>query len=79
MERLLDVRELAPPLPLEQILDALDTLLEDDWLRVRLIREPYPLYAMLRQMGFAWDSQWFNNDFILRIWHTGYPPPDLLG
>ena len=48
MEQELDVRELAPPEPLEAILGALDDMPADDWLRVRLSREPFPLYAMLR-------------------------------
>ena len=79
MEHQLDVRDLEPPVPLERILDHLDTLTESDWLRVRHNREPYPLYNMLRQMDFAWDSQWSNGDFILRIWHVGHPPSDPIG
>jgi hypothetical protein len=33
VEQRLDVRDLEPPLPLERILDALDELAQEDWLR----------------------------------------------
>ena len=74
MEQQLDVRGLEPPVPLERILDALDALPQNDWLRVRHNREPYPLYSMLRQMDFVWETQWSEGDCIIRIWHTGHPP-----
>lgn len=74
MEQQVDVRNLEPPVPLERILDALDLLPESDWLRVRHNREPYPLYSMLRQMDFDWDTKWSEGDCIIRIWHAGHPP-----
>ncbi|MCG8488358.1 MAG: DUF2249 domain-containing protein [Candidatus Thiodiazotropha sp.] len=74
MERKLDVRELEPPVPLERILDMLDTLSKEDWLCVRHNREPFPLYSLLRQMDFSWDSRWSNGECFIRIWHTGHPP-----
>lgn len=76
MEQRLDVRDLEPPVPLERILDALDALAQEDWLRVRHTREPYPLYTMLRQMDFAWETRWRGGECIIRIWHAGHPPPD---
>lgn len=79
MERWLDVRDLEPPVPLERILDALGDLAQSDWLRVRHNREPYPLYTMLRQMDFAWDSHWSEGECIIRIWHAGHPPSDEMG
>ncbi len=74
MEHRLDVRELEPPIPLELILDTLDTLPDEDWLRVLHNREPFPLYNLLRAMEFSWDTQWLNGECIIRIWHTGHPP-----
>ena len=74
MEYTLDVRELEPPVPLERILDKLDTLTKEDCLCVRHNREPYPLYSLLRQMDFSWDSRWLNGECFIRIWHTGHPP-----
>ncbi|MEW8070172.1 MAG: DUF2249 domain-containing protein [Candidatus Thiodiazotropha endolucinida] len=76
MELRLDVRELEPPVPLERILEALEELSSDDWLRVRHSREPYPLYSLLRDMDFAWSTKWRNSECIILIWHAGSPPPD---
>ena len=67
MEQKLDVRELAPPEPLEAILGALDDMPADDWLRVRLSREPFPLYAMLRDMEYSWRGHWTDSGFELLI------------
>lgn len=71
-----DVRDLEPPVPLERILDAIDQLTTEDWLRVQHNREPYPLYSMLRQMEMSWDTRWVNGELIIRIWHMGMPPPE---
>ncbi|MCU7923364.1 MAG: DUF2249 domain-containing protein [Candidatus Thiodiazotropha sp. (ex Dulcina madagascariensis)] len=76
MEHRLDVRVLEPPVPLERILEALEDLSEQDCLRVRHSREPYPLYSLLREMNFSWNTRWSNGDCIIRIWHTGHPPPE---
>ncbi|MEW8508430.1 MAG: DUF2249 domain-containing protein [Candidatus Thiodiazotropha sp.] len=79
MEQQLDVRELEPPVPLERILEALEILSMDDWLLVRHSREPYPLYSLLREMGFAWDTRWQNSECLIQIWHAERPPPDRQG
>ncbi|MCU7906618.1 MAG: DUF2249 domain-containing protein [Candidatus Thiodiazotropha sp. (ex Epidulcina cf. delphinae)] len=75
MEHRLDVRVLEPPVPLERILEALENLAVQDCLRVRHSREPYPLYSLLSEMDFSWNTRWSNGDCIIHIWHTGYPPP----
>lgn len=76
MERWLDVSDLEPPEPLEQILDALDGLATGDWLRARLRREPFPLYAFLRRQGFAWRTvQAGEAGFDVLIWPASGPPP----
>ena len=54
MEQRLDLRGLEPPEPLERILDALAGMRADDCLRVLLPHEPFPLYALLRPMGYRW-------------------------
>lgn len=56
MERILDVSELEPPEPLERILDSLAEMAAGDWLKVLHRREPYPLYNMLRNMGYCWST-----------------------
>lgn len=48
----LDVRGLAPPEPLERVLDALDLLGPADQLRMLIEREPHPLYRILANNGY---------------------------
>ena len=55
-ERLLDVRELDPPEPFEQALAALLDLGPDERLRLRIHREPFPLYALLRREGYRVET-----------------------
>lgn len=76
MERVLDVSGLEPPEPLERILDALDQLGAEDWLRVRHRREPFPLYAFLQRLGYAWrTTRTGEAAFDILIWPvTGRPP-----
>ncbi len=56
MDRTLDVSGLPAPEPMERILDALADLPLDDRLCVLHRREPYPLYDMLRRMGYRWET-----------------------
>jgi len=76
MERVLDVSGLAPPEPLEVILEALQDLPAADRLRVRHSREPFPLYNLLREMDFSWQSGWTDTGFEMVIWHAGTEPFD---
>ena len=76
MERILDVRGLEPPQPLEEILETLKELPAADRLRVRHSREPFPLYNLLREMDFSWQSGWTDEGFELVIWHSGAEPFD---
>ncbi len=55
MDHLLDAADLAPPEPLERALDALSGLPPGDRLLLRLRRQPYPLYDLLRRMGYRWE------------------------
>lgn len=68
MDRDLDVRGLEPPEPLERVLDALADLPADDRLRVRVRREPFPLYDLLRRMGYAWSGTPTADSFEVLIW-----------
>jgi hemerythrin superfamily protein len=51
----LDVRGLEPPEPMHRILDALGRDPEAP-LRVRIHREPYPLYELLQEQGYRWRT-----------------------
>ncbi len=53
-ERLLDVSALEPPEPLVQVLESAAGLRPGEYLRVRLPREPYPLYPLLEEQGFEY-------------------------
>jgi uncharacterized protein (DUF2249 family) len=68
MDRDLDVRALEPPEPLERVLDALADLPAGDRLRVRVRREPFPLYDLLRRMGYAWNGTPAAGGYEVLIW-----------
>ena len=50
-ERFLDLRGLDPPAPLMRVFEALDAA-PDRPLRIRLQREPFPLYPILQAGGW---------------------------
>ncbi|MDP1633920.1 MAG: DUF2249 domain-containing protein [Gallionellaceae bacterium] len=54
--RQLDVRWLQPPEPFEHIMRALQQLPPDTTLLVHIHREPFPLYDVLRDEGYAWQT-----------------------
>lgn len=67
--RELDVRDLMPPEPMHRVLIALDELGSDEQLRVVHHREPFPLYAMLRERGFSHrTTQLADGCFEILIW-----------
>lgn len=52
----LDVRGLPPPEPFEHIMRALQTLTPDTYLQVHIDREPFPLYEVLHDAGYDWQT-----------------------
>lgn len=65
----LDVRDLEPPEPLQQALAALATIKTGEQLRMLHHREPFPLYAMLRERGFAYrTTQMADGSYEVLIW-----------
>ncbi|MBS1201515.1 MAG: hypothetical protein H6R22_24 [Chromatiaceae bacterium] len=67
MDLLLDVSGLPPPEPLERTLDALGGLAPGDRLLVRLGRQPYPLYDLLRRMGYRWEVTGEDGDWRILV------------
>ena len=64
----LDVRGLPPPEPFEHIMRALSTLPAGAFLHVHIHREPYPLYEVLRDNGYAWQTTALTDgSFSIRI------------
>lgn len=67
----IDVRGLPPPEPFENIARALQTLSGEEPLKVLIHREPFPLYDMLRNAGYAWQTTALaNGDFEILISRT---------
>lgn len=62
---------LEPPEPLQIVLDALSDLPPGDRLRVQLRHEPFPLYSLLRPMGYEWSGDLRGDGFELLIWGAG--------
>jgi uncharacterized protein (DUF2249 family) len=64
----LDVRGLPPPEPFELIIGALQKLPEGEYLRVHIHREPYPLYEVLLDGGYSWQTTELDDgSFSIRI------------
>lgn len=65
----LDVCGLAPPEPMERILDALNHLAPGQRLAVSIDREPFPLYRVLDRHGYAHSFAAVSDSvFSLHIW-----------
>ena len=66
---IVDARGLDPPAPIERILDALATLAVGQRVRFRIHREPFPLYRILQQNGYDWETAYDPAiGFELLIW-----------
>lgn len=71
----LDVRGLAPPEPLERVLDALDLLGPGDTLCMLIEREPRPLYRILANNGFCHRTTALPDfQYEVRIWRADATP-----
>lgn len=68
----IDARGLEPPRPMQLVLEALGKLAPGDELLLLLHREPYPLYEILSDNGFAWDAQRHGDgSYAIRIFPRG--------
>lgn len=61
--RELNVCGLAPPEPLQRVLEALETLQPGEQLRMLHHREPFPLYKILHERGFTYRTTQLAEDF----------------
>jgi uncharacterized protein (DUF2249 family) len=65
----IDVSELEPPEPMEEILARLRQLKSGQLLRVQHRREPFPLYPMLDQAGYRHCCIAIGTEaFLIYIW-----------
>ncbi|MFZ3286854.1 MAG: DUF2249 domain-containing protein [Telluria sp.] len=70
----LDVRGMAAPEQMELVLLALSTLSPDKKLCASMDLEPYPLYRMLDQNGFAHTTHAYSAElFDIVIWFATPP------
>jgi uncharacterized protein (DUF2249 family) len=67
MDHRLDVSNLPPPEPLERTLDALAELPAGDRLLLCHRRQPFPLYDLLRRMGYRWQVSGQEGDWQILI------------
>ncbi|EGV31622.1 hypothetical protein ThidrDRAFT_1823 [Thiorhodococcus drewsii AZ1] len=74
--QVLDVSRLAPPEPLERVLDALADLPAGRPLWVLHRREPFPLYDLLRRMGYGWRTLGEDPRVEILIWPLANPPSE---
>ena len=75
MDMPLDVSSLEPPEPMQRVLEALFHLAADDRLLVLHRREPFPLYDILRRMGYRWETTGTEGRFEIVIWRDARPAP----
>jgi uncharacterized protein (DUF2249 family) len=54
--RVVDVRWLEPPEPMERIIEALSSAGAGERIQMLIHREPFPLYDILQQNGYAWRT-----------------------
>jgi uncharacterized protein (DUF2249 family) len=52
-----DARFMEPPEPFVRTMEMLDTLKPDERMLLLLFREPHPLYKVLRQNGYTYESE----------------------
>ncbi len=65
----IDVRNLAPPEPLEHCLAALSQLAKGQQLHMSIDREPFPLYDILTRNGFEYCCTFEQTHYLVTIWH----------
>lgn len=69
--RVIDARYLEPPEPFVLTMEALDTLAEGEKLLLLLFREPHPLYRVLKQNGYLYETEMVaDGTFEILIWRA---------
>lgn len=64
-----DARYMEPPEPFVRTMEMLDTLKPGEKMLLLLFREPHPLYRVLRQNGYAYETDLLaDGTFEILIW-----------
>jgi tRNA 2-thiouridine synthesizing protein A len=69
----IDGRDMEPPEPFVQTMEALDSIKQKPGQKVLLVlaREPFPLYRALQLNGVAWlTERTADGAFAILMWHT---------
>lgn len=75
-EILVDARDLAPPEPMEKVLQALNLLRPGQSIRLLLHREPFPLYALLSERGYQHNTHLQADGSYVILIQPANPAPD---
>jgi uncharacterized protein (DUF2249 family) len=68
-EHVVDARYMEPPEPFVQTMEMLDTLKPGEKMLLLLFREPHPLYKVLRQNGYTYETELVaDGTFEILIW-----------
>jgi hypothetical protein len=67
LDHVIDARDLPAPEPLERTLDTLADLPAGDRLLLRNRRQPFPLFDILRRMGYRWEVSGNEGDYLILI------------
>ena len=71
----IDGRQMEPPEPFVQTMDALDAVQPGQRVLLLLGREPFPLYRALELNGVSWTStRNGDGDFEILMWRDGGAP-----
>ena len=77
-EILVDARDLAPPEPMEKVLQALSLLRPGQSIRLLLHREPFPLYALLSERGYQHNTHLqADGSYVILIQPAAPAPGDI--
>jgi uncharacterized protein (DUF2249 family) len=65
-----DARYMEPPDPFVHTMEMLDILKPGEKMLLLLFREPHPLYKVLTQNGYAYETELLaDGTFEILIWH----------
>ena len=69
-DKVIDGRNMEPPEPFVETMEALDTITPGQKVLLRLLREPFPLYRALELNGIAWQTERTpDGEFEILMWH----------
>lgn len=68
-DKIIDARDMEPPEPFVQTMDALALMAPTEKLLLILTREPHPLYRVLQNKGYAYQTEiTLQGTFEILIW-----------